>query len=273
MIVSARTRRLLILVALFAFGCWAVWFWSARVVAGLGNPSWNSGWILLASILLPTVFNLRKRLVAFDLGRASTWLSLHVASGLAAVVLYLLHTVSVWPTGAYERLLALLFLAVTVTGVIGFVAQLVLPKRMTETGSEFVYENIPGEIFEIRENAQAAILAYTGETSRNLLSQHYDTSLKWFFDRPRFYWNHVMGGDKARAWLRTQMSAIRRFSAPDEMAHFIRIEELANRKLAVDRHYACQDILKRWLLLHLPLAVAFIVTAIWHIVLVHVYAS
>ena len=57
------------------------------------------------------------------------------------------------------------------------------------------------------------------------------------------------------------------------MEHVDEIERLALHKLNVDTHFACQDVMKRWLLVHLPLAVAFLVTVVWHIILVHVYAS
>ena len=47
---------------------------------------------------------------------------------------------------------------------------------------------------------------------------------------------------------------------------------LAERKAEIDFHYAAQALMKRWLLLHLPLAAAVVLLALWHILLVHIYA-
>tara|TARA_X000001036_G_scaffold216365_1_gene202518 strand:- start:44 stop:865 length:822 start_codon:yes stop_codon:yes gene_type:complete len=270
---QARKKRIIFIALLFLIALVGAWWWIQQQSLELVDTVWTSGWVLLASIFLPSIFNLRKRLAAFNVGKASTWYAIHVVSGFAAIFFYILHAGVKIPTGAYEILLFTLFALVSVTGIVGYVVQAILPRRMTETGEEIVYEKIPEEIYEIRNSAKSAMLAYTESSGSDLLSKHYDSALRWFFEQPRFYFNHVLGGAKAPAWVRSQFEAIRRFAAPDSMEYVDEIEKLALHKLNVDTHFACQDVMKRWLLIHLPLAVAFLVTVVWHIILVHVYAS
>ena len=47
---------------------------------------------------------------------------------------------------------------------------------------------------------------------------------------------------------------------------------LAERKTEVDFHFAAQTLMKRWLLLHVPLTAMVMLLVVWHILLVHIYA-
>jgi len=273
MTVAPTRKRFMLPIVIFVLLCGGVWFWAQNVETVLGDPTWILGWILTASVILPSFFNLRKRLIAFNFGSASVWLTLHVASGIAAIILFVLHTDGIWPTGIYEQLMATLFAAITLTGLCGLWTQLVLPRRLTETGHEYVYEKIPGTVADLRDAARQAVKTYTEATGSELLSHHYEKSLDWYFARPRFFWNNVFGGNAAWAWANAHMIAIRRFADPLQSATIDSIENLVSTKVVVDQHYACQSVLKRWLLAHVPLSTAFLVVVAWHIVIVHVYAS
>ncbi len=48
--------------------------------------------------------------------------------------------------------------------------------------------------------------------------------------------------------------------------------ELGTLKILIDRNYVCQDLMKKWLLVHVPLSMAVILVSIWHFLLVNVYA-
>ncbi len=270
---AVSRKRFFLPAAVFALLCGGAWLWAWQVELDLTNPTWVLGWLLTGTIALPSLYNLRKRLIAFNMGPASMWLTMHVASGSAAVILYFLHTGVFWPKGAYEQLIAVLFAAITLTGFAGLWAQLVLPRRLTEVGQEFVFEKIPGEIADLRDAARQAVIEYTEKTGSELLSQHYERSLDWYFTRPRFFWNIIFGGNAAGAWTKVQISAVRRFADPSQSDVIDSLENLVARKIIVDQHYACQGVLKRWLLAHVPLSAAFLVAVAWHIIIVHVYAS
>ena len=238
----------------------------------LGNPAIVTGYTLLGLMLLLGFFNIRKRLSMVPVGRGSLWLAFHVVAGVLAMAMFWLHTGTVWPEGTYERILTALFYLVSLTGIFGYIILRGLPRRLTQTGIEVMYERIPTEIGEIREKVEALTLECTEKTGSDTVAQHYIGTLNWFFRRPRFRLSHLVGGDAAGHWLRGPGSAARRYLNNDEKEYFDQILELGALKILVDRHYACQDLMKKWLLVHVPLSMAVILVSIWHFLLVNVYA-
>ena len=247
--------------------------WYARTTSlQLGNPAIVTGYTLLGLMLLLGFFNIRKRLSMVPVGRGSLWLAFHVVAGVLAMAMFWLHTGTVWPVGTYERILTVLFYLVSLTGIFGYIILRGLPRRLTQTGIEVMYERIPTEIGEIREKVEALTLECTEKTGSDTVAQHYIGTLNWFFRRPRFRLSHLVGGDAAGHWLRGPGSAARRYLNNDEKEYFDQILELGALKILVDRHYACQDLMKKWLLVHVPLSMAVILVSIWHVLLVNVYA-
>ena len=247
--------------------------WSARRSwLALGEPAIVTGYTLFALMLLLGLFNIRKRLSMVPIVRASVWLAFHVAAGVLAIAMFWLHAGSVWPSGLYEQILTLLFYLVSVTGIIGYVLSRTLPRRLAQIEIEIIFECIPAELAEIREKVESLALACTQETGSDTVAQHHIGTLAWFFARPRFWVSHVAGGDAAGHWLRGPGSAARRYLNDAEKTYFDQIIELGVLKCQVDRHYACQELLKKWLLVHVPLSMAVILVAVWHLILVNVYA-
>jgi hypothetical protein len=50
------------------------------------------------------------------------------------------------------------------------------------------------------------------------------------------------------------------------------LEEVFELKILVDTHFVHQNLNKKWLLLHVPLSVGLVIMALWHLLLVEVYA-
>jgi hypothetical protein len=265
-----RTGLPFIFIGLVTF---AIIAWYSRVTwMQLGNPAIVTGYALFALMISLGFFNMRKRLSMVPIGRSSLWLVFHVAAGLLAIALFWLHTKTLWPTGTYERVLALLFYLVSLTGIFGYIILRALPRRLTQTGIEVIYERIPAELGEIREKVEALTFECTEKSGSDTVAQHYIGTLNWFFRRPRFGLSHLVGGDAAGHWLRGPGSAARRYLNNVEKEYFDQILELAALKTQVDRHYACQDMMKKWLLVHVPLSMAVILVSVWHLLLVNVYA-
>jgi hypothetical protein len=249
------------------------WLWSRQIFLQLGDPALVTGWWLFAVMLFLGAFNARKKLSMLPLGNASTWLTWHVAGGLLTLALFWLHTGTLWPTGLYERVLAGLFYALNFSGILGWIMQRVYPRQLSDTGVEVIYERIPAEIADLREKAEALILNCTRETGSDTLARHYLETLHWFFRQPRFFANHALfGGKKARAWHRQQCGAVRLYLSEAERSFLNLLTLLAERKTEVDFHYAAQMLMKRWLLLHVPLTAIVMLLVVWHILLVHIYA-
>lgn len=250
-----------------------LWILNERAIRELGDPAIVTGWFLFGVILFLGAYNVRKKLAAFNVGPARTWLALHIAGGLLAVCIFLFHTGTLWPTGVYEQILATLFWIVTATGFFGVAIIVIYPKRLTDGGIEIIYERIPSEIYSIRERAEAEVVACTEKSGESTLADHYVDTMDWYFRRPRFYINHLVGGIGAEAWIRSHCDVVRRYLSAEETPFLDRLLSLAEQKTAIDRQYACQDVIRKWLVAHVPFSVALVGISVWHLLLVYVYAK
>jgi hypothetical protein len=238
----------------------------------LERSEFITGYFLFGLMLALALFNARKKLAMAPLVRSAYWLAVHVVGGAAAVVLFFIHAGSVWPTGGYEQALALVFYLASLSGIFGYFIQRINPRRLVQTDFEVIFERIPAELAEIREKAEAEIRACTEETGSDTLARHYMETLIWYFRRPRFFVNNAFGGDAGLHWLRNQYRTVNRYLNDSERVHLDRVNELAEMKAKIDIHYACQSMMKNWLLVHLPLAAAVLGLMFWHVIVVNVYA-
>lgn len=245
--------------------------WKSQAELKLGFPSFVTGWVLFGVLVALALFNIRKKLSSLPLANSSTWLNLHLPGGFLAVGIFWLHTGGHWPLGIYEKILAFLFYMTVLTGALGLVIQRTFPRRLTQSGAEYIFERIPQEIIDIQKQAKNLLLTCTRETRRDTLATHFLEHLDWYFQRPRFFLNHVMGGHKSENWVRQQCSNIELVLNPQERTYMQKLFTLANTKRSIDLHFALQAVLKSWVLLHLPLAAALMTMALWHLLVVHVY--
>ena len=237
------------------------------------HPAILTGWWLFVVLLVLAALNARKKLSVVPLGLAATWLRWHVVGGFLTLALFWLHTGNFWPTGLYEQALAGAFYLLNLTGILGWLMQRTYPRLLAHTGNEIIFERIPAELARLRAEAEAAVLASSRETGSETLARHYLETLHWFFRRPRFFVSHALGGGKrARAWVHQQCSPVRRYLNKAERAHLDQLTALAGHKLDVDFHYTAQFLMKSWLLLHLPLAAVVVLLAVWHLLLIYIYA-
>ena len=248
------------------------WLWATRLHRTLHDPAAVTGWWLCAVFVLLGAFNARKKLAGLPLGRAAVWLRLHVVGGFVALGLFWLHTGSLWPTGLHRQLLAAAFYLLSLSGLVGWLLQKTYPRQLADCGVEIIYERIPAEIARLRQAAEDTVLAATRESGGDTLGRHYPETLHWFFQRPRFFVSHAFfGGKRARAWLHQQCSVVRPYFSAAEQVHLDHLAALGEEKTRIDFHYAAQSLMKRWLLLHLPLAAVTALLALWHVLLVHSY--
>ena len=239
----------------------------------LERPVFVTGYALFGLFLLLALFNVKKKLSMLPLVRSTYWLAAHVVGGIAAIGLFFIHAGSVWPTGAYEQALAIVFYLVSLSGILGYILQKINPKRLVQTDFEIIFERIPAELAQIRSDAEAEIRACAKETGSDTLGRHYMETLTWYFRQPRFFLNNAFGGNAGDHWLRNQYRTVDRYLSDSEKPYLERVNNLAQLKAKIDIHYACQSIMKKWLLIHVPLAAALLGLMFWHVILVHVYIS
>ena len=257
------------LVAAFIFFAIAAPMW--RVESMLETPEKASGYALFVCIIALGFFRVRKHLSMFSLVKAHWWFTAHTILGLLALALYFLHVDTWWPQGGYVQLLAALMIAVTLTGLLGYVIEKVFPMRLTQQGSEILFSHIPEAVYQLRSEAESLMLEANKNTGSDTLSRHYVETLKWFFQKPRFIWSHIFGGRNADYWLSQQFITANRYLDNIEKEYSAQLEKLARKKLDIDFNYTVQGIMKIWLLLHVPLSAALIVMSLWHLLLVNIY--
>jgi len=262
---------------------WPVWLgmlavfsvvivWQQSPELRLADRQFAIGYLLFASVVVLALYNSLKRLSILPIGTVSMWLTLHIAGGALAVVFFVVHVGSLWPIGPIHRALAALFYAVCLSGVLGYGLQLWLPGRLGHAGPEIIYERIPALLSGIRAQVESTILEATSESGNETLGREYLEALAWYFAKPRFFWNNVLGGRRAQHWMRWHLDSVGRYLTPAEQQHLARIAELASEKRGIDLQYALQSLLKRWTIFHVPLAAAMLTLAVWHLILVHVFA-
>lgn len=247
------------------------WAWTIQIDGSLGISAFASGWILFGILVFLALFSGRKQLPFLPLAPSARWFFFHTIGGFLALFLFWLHTGGAWPKSLYGQVLTVLFYITSISGVIGLVMEKIYPRQLTRSGVEVIYERIPGEIAEIREEAEALVLKCTEDTGSGTLAQHYLETLRWYFQRPRFFMNNIFGSHQAQHWVRQQCMILERFMDEKEREYLDRVYMLAEHKRKIDFHYALQTLLKTWLLVHVPLAAAVMAIVFWHLIVIQVF--
>ena len=126
----------------------------------------------------------------------------------------------------------------TLSGIVGYVLQRILPHRLADLEGEVIYERIPNELAALREQIEDLILKAVKELGSDTLGRYYTESLEWFFWRPRFLLGHLVGSGRSASWIRGRITALRRYLNEGERAYLGRIEEIALQKSRLDAHFA-----------------------------------
>ncbi len=268
----AITIRYMVVLGIFAAAIVAFTLHAIETPNQLGRPEFLTGYVMFGLMLGVALLNARKRLSMVPVGRAAYWLALHVLGGFLIIGLYFVHTQRIWPQGGFERAFAMLVYLVTASGIYGYVIQRFIPRRLTTSGIEIIYERIPAELARIRREAEEIALACTKEAGTDTLARHYLESLSWYFRRPRFFLGHVFALESGEHWVRFQVQTIERYLSEAERRHLAKLEALALYKDRIDFHFVGQSLLKYWLLVHVPLATALLAMMFWHIIVINVYA-
>ena len=247
------------------------WAWTIQIDRSLGISTYASGWILFGVLAFLVLFSGRKKLPFLPLAPASFWFQLHTIGGFLALFLFWLHTDGIGTKGFYGQVLTVLFYITSLSGVLGLFIEKIYPRQLTYTGAEVIYERIPAELAEIREEVESLVVECTEACGSSTLAEHYLETWKWYFQRPRFFFNNVFGSHVSQHWVRQQCMILERFLSQNEREYLDKVHDLAVKKRKIDFHYALQTMLKTWLLVHIPLAGAVMAMVFWHLILFLVF--
>ncbi|MGI9499036.1 MAG: hypothetical protein ACR2P3_03295 [Geminicoccaceae bacterium] len=239
----------------------------------LRDAAFMNGWLLFCCMVLLSIFNLRKKLNILPLIRVSTWLQLHIYTGLTCLLLFLLHTSFSLPNGPFEIILWILYMVVTVSGLIGVALSRLLPHRISARGERVIFERIPVLRAQIARDIEHLAVTSVQETRAATIADFYVADLAPYLQRPKHLIGHLIGGNRPERRLHVAIRELERYL--DERGRQIlgEIDQLVSAKADLDYQYAMQLTLKSWLFFHLPLNYGLMLFTLVHVVIVYAFAS
>jgi len=239
----------------------------------LGDLAKTSGWFLLASFLLLCLYGIRKKFPFLPLGKTSTWLLLHLTTGILSTYFFLHHTGYRIPTGTFDLILALGYLTILLSGVGGWILMRSIPIPLRDS-----MHLLPGRIAEERSQlihqADEEIKNRKPGSSDIGYQDAYLTVLRPFlFRSPGF----LPRGSKENHYLTPDFAA--RYARCINIAHLQpnstedKIHQLILRKAMLDRQLRLHRWMRGWMLVHLPLTGAMVMMITLHVVVVHGFAA
>ncbi|MFP6765211.1 MAG: hypothetical protein VB858_16400, partial [Planctomycetaceae bacterium] len=232
-----------------------------------------SGWTLLGLVVFLASYNVRKRLTFIPLGWSALWLQFHIYIGLLSSVLFAVHVDFRIPDGLFEVCLTGAYLSVFVSGVTGLILSRIIPPRLASRGEEVIFERIPVFVRQIREKVEALVLQCISKVGTTAVPDFYTDRLRWYIERPRNYWSHLVHSNRPLHRLLTDIRAQQRYLGEAEIGLVKQIEDQVLIKNDLDYHHAMQKTLKAWLFFHIPLTYGLLVLVIYHVALVYAVAG
>ena len=203
----------------------------------------------------------RRRWRARPLGTAQRWLQLHVYGSAIAMVCVVLHMGLRWPAGTMGWLLFLSAAWTTATGFAGLVLQRLIPTLLTRRLSvEAIYERVP--------ELQQRLLAEADELMQGAseaLARTYSSHVRPALSVPRVSLAWVTGSSSDREHALRPLAEVRAFLDERERGRVQDLESIVNDKVDLDAQISLQRILKNWLILHIPVAIALIALIVVHV--------
>ena len=162
---SGHRRWIVAFLVLSAVGAVAFVPYARTAMHGPRGGTWPGlvyGSIGLGLILFAAALGVRRKVPAWRIGRATTWMKAHLWLGLLSYVVILFHSGFKLGDGL-TLVLMVLFTIVLVTGVYGVILQQFLPRMMLlRVPLETVYEQIDPIVTQLRAEADGLVSAVVG---------------------------------------------------------------------------------------------------------------
>ncbi len=264
-------RRAILGVSLVAAATVAVTY----IQANLSRPHlpYLTGWSLFGLMLCLTAYNARKKLPFLPLISSRAWFQTHVYLGIFTGVVFLLHLQWHRDTGWFEGTLGLLFVGVTLSGILGWWISRTWPARLTTAGGEVPFERIPIIQRSLRLEAEALVLRSIPTAKAATLADFYAGRLMQFFAGPANFTAHLRGSPRPLNNLLAQIAEVKRFVPTEERANVDRLADLVRQKNVLDFHRTLQLVLKGWLFVHIPLTYGLLLFSVAHVVVIYAFSG
>jgi hypothetical protein len=232
-----------------------------------------TGLALFALVVGLSLFNARKKIPFLPLARASTWMQVHIYAGWLAVLLFGLHIGFRWPHGAFEQLLAGVFILVAVSGVVGLALNRSLPELLARSGEALTFERIPEIRADIRRNVESLVAVADRESVSSTMGDFYLNHLMAYINwRPGLFLRLSRRQRRYRAIV-AALASLERYSNPREKEVAAELREWIEAKRNLDTQLFGQRLLKLWLFIHIPASFSLLLLGLVHGLIALRYAS
>lgn len=250
-----------------------VWGLDRAAMASVRRPELVDGWVLAGLLVLALGLHARKLLPVLPLLDVVAWARVHVLVGLCAGTVFVLHTGGRWPTGAFDTVLWLLFVAVSVSGLAGWGLQRILPARLRGRGGAMVAEHVPALRAALAREAADLVERAVRETGSRTLLMLYTTDVEPFLRSPSDRLAHLLESRRPARRLRHRLDGEARYLDEHGRRYLDELTAVVDRKVALDHQAALLGALKLWTLVHVPLTYALLLAAAVHLVVVHAFSA
>ncbi len=236
------------------------------------HSSWPSGYLLAGIVLFLAAFNLRKKITVLPrLGSAASWMQAHIYIGLSSFVIFASHVQWRWPDGNFERLLAIVFLAVGCSGVYGLYLTRVMPRRLYAIKQQVIFEQIPLKKYHLALSARKLLLE--NPQPNEILARFYVNKVSRFLEQPRHVLFWLLPSARYCKRLLTEIRGLDRYLAIAERETSQSLMQLVREKDDLDYHHAVQGQLKCWLFVHIALTYSLLTLGTLHGIIVHAFSG
>ncbi len=272
-IIISRTSGRRIKFGFFIILCSALTLVALKRFGHLSRATHLTGWLMLALMLVLTLYNGRKKIPFLPLISSKTWLQFHVYAGYFVLLIFAAHVRFHIPTGMFEWTLTILFGLVSFSGIIGIFISRSFPRRLTTRGGEVIHERIPVIRREFREKAKALALNSIPEVQASTAADFYRDELDDFFASPKNFFWHLFEVRSPLNRLLKKIEDLSRFLNEKERATMAQIADLVRQKDGLDYHRSLQLGLKLWLFVHIPLTYSLLIFSFLHVILVYAFSG
>ena len=248
-------------------------FWISHETYGLtlNDEQYFSGWALLALILILTLYSFRKKISVLPIGSATSWLQFHIYLGILAGLLFVIHIDWNIPNGGLEILLAIMFVGLFLSGLLGYYLDRQLPPLLARRGEEVIFERIPSFVAMLRKEAESLSINCATQTGSPTLSEFYIAHLAPFFAKPNKLFSHLRGSNREFSDTLKELDNMDRYLNDEERKFASQLRDLAQKKDELDYQYALQATLKGWLFVHVPLTYGTVLLMVLHAILAYAF--
>ena len=231
------------------------------------------GWVLTGGIVFLVLFNIRKKIPMIPLGRAATWMQLHLYVGYFVVAVFLMHTKMSMPDSMLEWALWLVFILVALSGMAGAYLSRTTPARLEQHSERIIFERIPAFRAGLAEEVEALAIDSVDQAGSLTISNLYIDTLHEFFRRPRNFLLHLRSSSRPLNRIQGEIDSLRQYLDDAGKQRLTKIKDLVQAKDNLDFQYAHQGVLKAWLFIHIPATYGLIVLIIAHVAIMYAYSS